>query len=395
MLLRPIETVAAWLAALALFAAAPAGLAGELPTEPFFVGMGDLPGSIAFSEACDVSADGSVVVGSSISGNGLEAYRWEAGAMTGLGDLPGPIFQSRATGVSDDGLVVTGIGKNANRVNEGFRWEGGVMDGIGAFTIPGSGGAAGESEAFGISGDGEVIVGRSNFTQGFWWQDDVLTMISDGFDGGTQSFAVNRDGSVVGYFQDHLDNRIRSWRLEDGEKLELTGGAQGALSEPRGMNGDGTVIVGRRFLTAGENPDQEAYRWEGDAMGGLVVGLGDLPGGDFTAQANAVSADGSVVVGFGFDEEGQQAFVWDEANGMRRLIDVAENDFGLDLTGWQLVEARGISDDGLTIVGDGINPESDQEGFLVHLPEPGATALGLTAVAAVAALGGRRKRTEA
>jgi hypothetical protein len=42
---------------------------------------------------------------------------------------------------------------------------------------------------------------------------------------------------------------------------------------------------------------------------------------------------------------------------MRILEDVLVNDYALDLTGWTLQEARGIFDDGLTIVGSVINPE--------------------------------------
>ena len=57
---------------------------------------------------------------------------------------------------------------------------------------------------------------------------------------------------------------------------------------------------------------------------------------------------------------GSEAFIWDNANGMRKLKDVLVNDFGLDLTGWTLTIARGISDDGLTIVGDGIKPPPEK-----------------------------------
>jgi len=68
------------------------------------------------------------------------------------------------------------------------------------------------------------------------------------------------------------------------------------------------------------------------------------------------------------------AFVWDELHGMRDLKAVLEN-FGLDLTGWSLTSATGISLDGLTIVGDGLNPEGRTEAWVAVIPEPSTAAL--------------------
>ena len=48
---------------------------------------------------------------------------------------------------------------------------------------------------------------------------------------------------------------------------------------------------------------------------------------------------------------------------------------GLDLTGWELFEARDISGDGLTIVGFGRNPSGDNEAWIAIIPEPGTGVL--------------------
>ena len=73
---------------------------------PFFMGLGDLPGGSFSSGASSISADGSVVVGSSAVATVLvpgrppfsqtlsEAFRWtQASGMVGLGDLPGGPFE--------------------------------------------------------------------------------------------------------------------------------------------------------------------------------------------------------------------------------------------------------------------------------------------------------------
>ena len=100
-----------------------------------------------------------------------------------------------------------------------------------------------------------------------------------------------------------------------------------------------------------------------------MVGLGDLAGGGFSSRALAVSADGSVVVGFGDSASSSEAFIWDQTHGMRNLRDVLVNDLGLDLTGWQLIHANGISADGLTIVGRGRNPGGNREAWIAVLCE--------------------------
>ena len=65
--------------------------------EPSFSGLGDLSGGSSFTSfARGVSADGTVVVGRSISVNGFEAFRWtQTDGMVGLGDLPSGGFSRR------------------------------------------------------------------------------------------------------------------------------------------------------------------------------------------------------------------------------------------------------------------------------------------------------------
>jgi probable HAF family extracellular repeat protein len=146
-----------------------------------------------------------------------------------------------------------------------------------------------------------------------------------------------------------------------------------------GVSADGSVVVGRgTSASAGV-----AFRW---TSGGSMVGLGGLPGGSYDSHAYGVSADGSVVVGEGNSASGDEAFIWDSTNGMRSLKNVLENDHGLDLTGWTLKRAAGISDDGLIIVGYGVNPSSDYEAWMADLSPAGGVGSVGGAVGGIASM---------
>ena len=60
---------------------------------------------------------------------------------------------------------------------------------------------------------------------------------------------------------------------------------------------------------------------------------------------------------------------------MQSLKDVLEDDYYLDLTGWTLDWAMDVSDNGLTIVGVGINPLGDTEAWVATIPEPATLLL--------------------
>ncbi len=126
-----------------------------------------------------------------------------------------------------------------------------------------------------------------------------------------------------------------------------------------------------------------------------MTGLGTLPNlGGLASVAQAVSADGSVVVGHISGGPPVGAFIWDETHGMRSLQGTLVDDFALDLTGWTLTSATGVSADGSTIVGEGINPDGFNEGWIAVLPvpEPAMEWLGAAAVTSLAYLARRRRR---
>lgn len=343
----------------------------------FFQGLGFLPGGSLYgqSQAWGISADGSVVVGDSVSANGRrEAFRWTQGTgMVGLGYLPGLLGESYAWAVSGDGSVVVGSSRDTLIDEfEAFRWtEATGMVGLGDF--PGGGL---RSSASGVSGDGSVVVGvgnRVNGDEAFRWTEGT-GMVGLGYlfgDNYSSASGVSGDGSVVVGFSNNyaFDGIPKAFRWTQGTGMV----GLGDFSDASGVSADGSVVVGSSASANG----REAFRWtEGTGM----LGLGYISGGGmFGSSASGVSADGSVVVGISDSANAlQEAFIWNSTLGMRSLQEVLTNDYGLNLTGWTLSNATAISADGLSIVGFGLNPSGNQEAWIARLdpqpdPEPGTT----------------------
>jgi probable HAF family extracellular repeat protein len=344
-----------------------------------FFGLGDLAGGDVRSEAADVSSNGRVVVGSSRSANGREAFRWtrESG-IVGLGDLPGGAFDSFGTAVSANGSVVVG----------------GVTDAPGP---PGSN-----------------LLGRKAFR---WTAETGLVGITEGawlVDDDEYAAAVSDDGAVVVGVKQYQFRYAFRWTAATGAVF-LTSDLFGFTAN--GGSADGSVIVGEGYLVGAwvdargkhflpqwvERPYNgiNAISPEGAAMGGYsarsvdkeatlfredgkrFIPLGDLAGGVAHSEVLDLSDYGNVAVGFGHSTAGKEAFVWDEANGIRSLKRVLVDQFGLDLDGWVLREATGITPDGTVIVGTGFH-DGVTEAFVAIIPEPsmlGLAAAGITLLA--------------
>lgn len=214
----------------------------------------------------------------------------------------------------------------------------------------------------------------------------------------------------------------------------------GPYSIANGISPDGSIVVGESTIarmversvcstngcTEVMSPGHEAFRW---TEGGGMEGLGHLPGGH-RSKASGISGDGNVIFGTSDDGDGNyqmfrwtepqgmqpigigspvdanhdgsvivgqhivgefapitdissigfRAMVWDAKHGSRDLLAVLESDYGMELDGWHLTDARAISNDGLTIAGNGVNPAGEIEAWVVQLdramvPEPNGTQL--------------------
>jgi len=288
-----------------------------------------------FNTGFAISGDGaSVVGGSGTWGTPFTPYRSGTDGLISLGDLPGGRIVGQGFGASFDGSAVVGFSEvvgpdEGGPLSNAFRWT--EDDGIVALAP-----LAGDNQSLGngVSRDGRTAVGQSGSTATFEFEPAVWSA-----DGTPQGL-----GLLAGSF-----------------------GRANAVSD------NGVVVGGSSSPNTADGLffETEAFRWtEADGM----TGLGDLAGGDFFSAAEATTADGSIVVGFGFTDVGQEASYWTEPTGMIRMTDVLDQ-AGLDLAGWTLTNVYGVTPDGLTFVGSGTNPDGLTEGWVATIPEPASLSL--------------------
>lgn len=376
------------------------GVVSAASATPPFTGLGDLHDGLAVSRARAVSADGSVVVGESggTGTEGVRAIRWTRdGGMEALA-FPEPEYpgfsdmpQSQAIGVSADGRTAVGryiIGRTGDW--RAVRWTAGHAVRLGVFA------SIDNNSAYAVSGDGRFIAGAAEQLSGggraFRWgegrgYDDLGFLPPDGALHST-AHGITDDGRlVVGASSFYSPDPQQSfateavvWTAEAG--MVGLGDLSGGLHESEALAAaaDACAIVGYGTSNLG----REAAVWSA----GSLIGLGDLPGGAFDSRALSVSGDGLTVVGIASTDRGEEAFLWTAALGMVSLERYAMDRLGADLSGWTLQVASDISQDGGTIVGWGINPLGNTEGFVMTIPAPGTAALAGFALLAF----GRRRR---
>jgi uncharacterized membrane protein len=210
-----------------------------------------------------------------------------------------------------------------------------------------------------VSGDGHVVVGKSNSTNGdeaMRWEIASLGAVglSDLAGGVFSSIAeaCNFDGSVV-FGQGNSATNMEAFRWTAAGGMVSLGfpASGGQQAEALGCSADGNTACGDYWFAPPSNPGlppplplQRAFRWT--AAGGIEW-LGLLPGGTEGCAARAISADGAVIVGGASDSSGVlKPFRWTASAGMQEFAGIAGT-------------ARGISPNGQWIVGS----DSASEGF--------------------------------
>ena len=183
------------------------------------------------------------------------------------------------------------------------------------------------------------MVGRANSStdsEAFRWTAESGMVVLNWIPGGWYHDvnAVSADGSaVVGNGRSEEFGNFDATRWTSDQGTISLGSLHNSITsgQANAVSANGNVVVGESIAPGapagqGSNHD-EAFLW---TSAGGMVGLGDLPGHTLMSKAYGVSADGSVVVGTGniFTEYFEEAFRWTEAGGMVGLGDLQGGGFG-------------------------------------------------------------------
>lgn len=346
-----------------------------------FLGIGDLSGGSSLSTINAVNSDGTVFVGTGVSADGSETFTWTpSGGFRSFG-LPAGAAASFGNGVSSDGTYVVGHYTSTTSGNTPFIWS--ATSGM--TTLPRLPGAT-QATACDVSADGKVVVGGSSSSSSTLsnmeparWDSGVVSAIGDLPGGNVEGVAnaVSDSGDVIAGYSISASG-LEAFRWSSAGGLQGLGGLPSNSytlhSEAMAVSPSGDLIVG---FSRGDLGFYEASRWANVTD---IQSLGRIPPSQYDTTARGICEDGSIVVG----ESNNRAFIWTANQGMRDLKQVLSGDFGLDLTGWTLLEATDISDDGTTIVGratrDGV---SGYQGFIAVIPEPHTLVLCLMAFGSI------------
>lgn len=219
-------------------------------------------------------------------------------------------------------------------------------------------GVDGESYAWGISGDGQTVVGQSrSATSGL--QFEGFKRVGSGplenlgylnsQNRQSVAYSVNNTGTVIVGTSRYnaLGVLQQAWRQSSPgaalSPIPFPNPGASALADAQGVSADGTVVVGWASTTAGL---AQATRF--DSSTGQVRFLGTL-NGDPRSFAYGVSDDGAVVVGQSAGTTRTTAFTWVAGRSpqLQALPAITgPNGFG---------EAWGVSPLGNVVVGDSVD----------------------------------------
>lgn len=323
---------------------------GSLFSNPTFLGIDGT------TDIRTISAKGNIAGAE----NNLAALHWDSNAgLTDIGHLIipgyGPNHTTEVAGISADGSVLVGSSSSYSSSwskTQAYRWtqQGGFTPLVNLSVL--------ESHAVGISDDGRTVAGWIIVETG---QHAVLWRDGQEFlrlDAGTSFGGIARNGVwVTGVKAEGNNVQPFRWSADTG-LIFLGEGAEGSYG--RAISDDGNVVVG-------QGDAHLPFRWSTTEG---MESLGVLTGGD-QGYATALSADGKTVVGVLFNTG---AFIWTEANGLRDLKEFLQTDLGMDLSGWKLNSAWAIAGDGLMIAGRGIKlkpytQSGDAQGFIARLAD--------------------------
>jgi uncharacterized membrane protein len=345
-----------------------------------FDSLGVLPGTNICRPSA-ISADASTVVGYCT----VELYqpnvpfRWTRSTgilpleLSALATSPFDNYRyGSALDVSADGSAIVGMAGQRQYEWIAVRWtEAGGVERLGELE------GGGTHWAMHISGDGSIVAGDRAWDdsfQAFRWTalEGMTNLCAEPPRDECWSQDLSGDGTTIVGMRDETDSRAFRWTVGEGF-TDLIYPSDWYLNVTS-VSHDGSVIAGD---VVGDDGETEAYLLTRDE----ILLLGRLTG-DRASWVNDVSDDGWTVLGDSSLRGLRRPFLWDPIEGLRELRGVAIG-AGIDLSGWTLTSAIGISGDGRTITGYGTSPLGAEEAWVLALPELDSSSSGAATVAAL------------
>jgi probable HAF family extracellular repeat protein len=320
---------------------------------PAFQGLGRLPGLLT-SRANAISSDGLTIAGAGYTPNGAQmGFRWTAA--NGLEQVSSGLPQTTiAYALSGDGQVIGGYAESIIDA-KAYVWTSAAGPTL----------LFARGSLYSASSDGAVMAG-DEMDGGTHQRHAVRWTAANGMKiiepkgvvlGESRAFGINATGDLVvgeAVFPNYPNQRAFLWDAANGMVNIGSTDFGAGFSRADAISADGGVVVGT--VQPGSSGPSLAFRWT--AAGGTQW-LTGLPT-TVSSEAYAVSADGRVIVG---THDGD-AFVWRADVGMVSLRGV----LGADANGWRLVEAKAISADGSVVAGWGYNPQGQIEAWRAEVP---------------------------
>ncbi len=340
-----------------------------------FVPLGDVPDSVGISRLHHLSADGTQGYGEShFPGNQFVANEWGADRGVELvGSSLGTPANVGVNGMDGTGSRVIGTLPMAGSSSAGFLWD--ATTGI-QFLGDLLGGDS--STPLGISQDGTVVVGMSPSSrldsEAFVWiEGEGMVGLGAGgplrsYQNSTAARIVSGDGSTV-LGQSISANGIEIFLWTEAGGLQRIGGSDSnyALKAPVAISWDGSIIAGR-------DADGAPVLWS--AQGVTALGTVD---GHVGSAPWAMDGAGTVVVGTaatGDNCVGIEPWIWTADLGTLVLKDYLAARGAVGLEDWCLVVPSAVSFDGNVITGNGFDPEGESRGWIAYLDAPPGLNLG-------------------
>jgi probable HAF family extracellular repeat protein len=304
-------------------------------------GLDPLPGGNSWS-ATGITDDGATIIGSTgFRGGSNLITRWTSAGTEGLD----PMGCAKYSGVSISGDGTTLYGSYYNYGVRAYRAF--CSTATGATDLGTLGGTG--ANANGASRDGSVIVGYSNGKAFRWTAADGMTDLGTLGGPGSFAYAISANGLVVTGYAD-TGTYLRAFRWTAAGGMTDLGALSGTNSYGRALSADGSVVVGNTYVNDGGRTTYRAFRWTAESG---MVDLGTLGGQHSIAYA--VSADGKAVAGNSYVGSLTHAFRWTAKGGME--------DIGV-LPGDVRSSASAISADGSIVVGYSMDADRFSHAFI-------------------------------